>query len=700
MSTATSNPSPDDPGARLDSGLRYLPGVGGTRDEALSRLGIHSIRDLLAHLPRRHEDRRRLAVIRELRVGETAVVRGAIVRVRERRAARGPSVLTARLDDGTGTLDLVWFQQSYLADWLRVGETLHAFGVVQLRGRSLQIVAPEFEVETDGEDAGSSPLDVGRIVPIYDLTKGIHQRFLRRLIDRYLPLAAELGEGPADLLVSGSPTLAESYRAMHFPESFECLERARARLVFDAFFAFGTQLFDRRQAFRGRSEFSFQTTSELDAKIRSIFPFSFTVGQESAVRDIVRDLAGAEPMYRLLQGDVGTGKTAVALYALLVAVRHGAQGALMAPTEVLASQHHRTLSRYLEPYPVRIALLTGSTRPADRSALLEELAAGKIHIIVGTHALVQDPVVFRRLGLVVIDEQHRFGVRERKRLREKGSAPHILVMTATPIPRSLCMTCYGDLDLSVLRDRPLGRVPVRTRVVGSSERDAAVDSVRRELQAGRQAYFVYPLIEESETLALPAAEAGFENLSKDVFPEFRVGLLHGKLSSKEKEETLAAFRDGEIRVLVSTVVVEVGIDVPNATVLFIEDASRFGLAQLHQLRGRVGRGEHPGTCFVGLGPGAGADARERLRVFASITDGFQLAEADLRLRGPGDFLGIRQAGRPRGGLASPLEDPDRFALVRKRAEAFWSDPNHRVFRARWAPSLDPELHRGEFWGLD
>jgi ATP-dependent DNA helicase RecG len=408
-------------------------------------------------------------------------------------------------------------------------------------------------------------------------------------------------------------------------------------------------------------------------------------------------------MYRLLQGDVGTGETAVALYALLVAVRHGEQGALMAPTEALALQHHRTLLELLAPHPrVVVRLLTGSTRTRERDEILDGLGTGKVHIAVGTHALVQDAVRFARLGVAVVDEQHRFGVRERKRLREKGEHPHILVMTATPIPRSLSMTCYGDLDLSVLRERPPGRQPVRTRIVQPGDRARALELVRRELEAGRQAYFIYPLIEESETLSLPAAEAGYERLARDVFPEFRVGLVHGRQPAGEKDEALLAFRRGETHVLVATVVVEVGIDVPNASVLFIEDATRFGLAQLHQLRGRVGRGVHPGFCLVGLGEGgAGAEARERLRIFASTDDGFRLAEEDLRIRGPGDYLGLRQAGRPLADLANPMEDLETFLDVKRLAEEFWRRPESAGYRTTWRRALlGVGSGAGEFLGAD
>jgi ATP-dependent DNA helicase RecG len=400
---------------------------------------------------------------------------------------------------------------------------------------------------------------------------------------------------------------------------------------------------------------------------------------------------------------VGTGKTAVALYAMLVAVRNGFQAALMAPTEVLAEQHHRTISKALEKHPVRIGILTGSIRAGARRSVLEGISAGAVHLVVGTHAILQDPVVFKKLGLAIVDEQHRFGVKERMRLRRKGGSPHVLVMTATPIPRSLCLTGYGDLDLTVIRERPAGRKPVKTVLITEKLRPRAMDFIRAELARGRQAYFVYPLIDESETLALPAAVKARERLSREL-PGRRVGLVHGNLSAAEKEEELDAFRSGRTHVLVATVVVEVGIDVPNATVLFLEDASRFGLAQLHQLRGRVGRGAHPGHCLIGL-EGASADVRRRLRVFASTDDGFRIAEEDLRLRGPGDFLGVRQSGRPHFLLGNPLEDLDGFLRVRKLADRFWEEEGSEPERARWRARIEAEAapegeDREVFVGLD
>lgn len=708
--------SPPPLGERFE--LRRLPGVGSRRADFLEKLGLRTVGDLLRHLPRRYEDRRSLRRISEARAGEAQVLYGELASVEGRDLAHGRSIVVAALVDpdapvqatlwgpggsrgGRGSVELVWFHRRGLLEWLRPGLRLYAYGQVRLRRGRLQMLSPEFELETAGDDAGGGPSPhVGRIVPVYPLTKGLRQRFLRALVFRVLSGRLELGIGPADILLPGAPSLAEAYALLHFPKVWKDVERARERFVFDEHFRFATHLLFRRAAFRESAGRSFAVTPELDRKIRSVFPFSFTAEQDRAISEIVRDLRGPEAMYRLLQGDVGTGKTAVALYAMLVAVRNRCQAAIMAPTEILAEQHARTVSRFLRGHPVRVELLTGSLSPAARRETLEAIASGRAHIVVGTHALLQPSVRFYRLGLVVIDEQHRFGVRERRRLRLKGDRPHVLVMTATPIPRSLCLTSYGDLDLSLLRERPLGRRPVRTVLVGPRDRARAMEFIRGELARGRQAYFVYPLIDESEALALPAARAAHERLARAVFPEHRVGLVHGKMPAAEKEAELEAFRAGRCHVLVATVVVEVGIDVPNATVLFIEDASRFGLAQLHQLRGRVARGAHPGWCLVGYG-NASREVRARLQAFASTDDGFRIAEEDMKLRGPGDYLGERQSGRPHFLLGNPLEDLDGFLRVKALAEDFWKRAENARYRELWAPREEREGQGEEgFLGLD
>ncbi len=614
---------------------------------------------------------------------------------------------------------MIWFNQPYLADLIRPGLRLFLYGEVRPaygrsgrgRGARFQLVAPEFEVDTrdPDEDEESSPgdggarraaaasLHLGRLVPIYPTTRGLGQRTIRRLVHRALELSLEVAfpDGPCAAAYPGVLAIRQAIREIHFPPSVEALGRARERLQREEYFQFATRLLRRRELFRATGGPELEIGPELDTKIRSVFPFRFTPDQDRAVTEIAADLRGPRPMYRLLQGDVGTGKTTVALYALLVAVRNRFQGVLMAPTEVLAEQHHRTVSRFLAGHPaVRIGLLTGGLAPAGKREMQGKIASGRCHIVIGTHALIQDAVRFHRLGVVVIDEQHRFGVRERSALRQKGEQPHLLVMTATPIPRSLCLTAYGDLDLSVLRERPPGRQPIRTRLVGRGQRPQAMEFIRKELRSGRQAYFIYPLIDDSEALAVPAAVSAHRRLSGEVFPEFSVGLLHGRMEPDEKAERLRRFREGQDQILVATVVVEVGIDVPNATILFLEDASRFGLAQLHQLRGRIGRGPHASSCLIGVDTG-GRELHERLKAFAATEDGFRIAEEDLRLRGPGDFLGVRQAGWAEFRIGSPFQNPEHFLSVRAEAERFWRDPRNRQRFHSWWDRGDPGRRESE-----
>lgn len=677
---------------QLSTPIDEVLDLGSRAREAFGRLELRSLEDLLYHLPRRYEDRRQLQTISQLRAGETVTVFARLRSLRLKRTLRGQVVVEVQAEDATGRLQIVWFQQPYLAEVLRPGQNGYFHGEVKRR-RGLQMVNPEFELEAEEADGPGPGVESGtlapmgvpeasihlqRIVGIYSLTRGISQRFLRRCLFRLChgglleTLDWDVKELPHRSLEGGGMDLPSAFRELHFPETFEALARARERLVFDEHFLFASQLILRRRGFRVAPSAPLRVTEELDAKIRALFPFTLTRDQDEAILAIVRDLAGRLPMYRLLQGDVGTGKTAVALYALLAAVRNRRQGALMAPTEVLAEQHFLTFSRLLRQHPaLRIVLLTGSLGAAERREVLEQCASGRAHLVVGTHALFQAGVQFRDLGLAVIDEQHRFGVRERARLREKGRNPHLLVMSATPIPRSLCLTAYGDLDLSVLRERPGRRLPVKTFLVPPSKRDRALAFIGKELSRGKQAFFVYPLIDESETLKLPAALEAHSAVQA-AFPGFQVGLLHGRLSADEKEACMEAFRLKRYQVLVATVVIEVGIDVPEATVVFIEDASRFGLAQLHQLRGRVGRGDAQGYCFIGF-QDPSPEVRRRLQILVRVDDGFEIAEEDLRLRGPGDFFGVRQSGRPVFRIGNPLNELERFERVRSQAERFWQD---------------------------
>jgi len=700
MRDDTTEPNTTTPLFDTATRLAAIEGVVWTRErlDAFERLGLETVGDLLGHFPRRYEDRRSPTPISGLERDATSLVRGVIASVSGRTIAGGRHLLTVRISDGTGELELVWFQRPQLGAWLKSGMCVCAHGKIKRRRGIFQMASPEFEVLGSGDvdtSTGDARWHMDRIVPVYPLSKGVYQRFLRSLVARVLEeLARADGEAlgiestPYDHFFPDGVAPLDAYRAIHFPEDDEEADRAKERFAFDERFRFATRLFFRRSEFREGLAPSLEVSEELDAKIRSVLPFELSDEQNLAVEEITADLRGGAPMYRLLQGDVGTGKTVVALYALLAAVRGRQQGALPAPTEVLAAQHHATIVRYLTEHPaVRVELLTGSTSAAERRRILAGLASGAIHLVIGTHALVSDAVTFSHLGVIVIDEQHRFGVRERQRMRRKGDHPHLLVMTATPIPRSLAMTCYGDLDLSMLRQRPGVRQRVETKLVSPAKRRAALGKVRDELLAGRRAFFIFPLVEESENLELPAAVEGYRRLAAGALGEFEVGLLHGRLDSKEKAEVLERFRSGEVQVLVATVVVEVGIDIPEASVAWLEDASRFGLAQLHQLRGRVGRGGHRGYCFVATG-GASRESMERLRAFARIDDGFELAEADLKLRGPGDYLGVRQSGLPQAGLGHPLEDIEAFRGVQELAGRFWGDPNNAPWRERWAGFLE------------
>jgi len=684
--------------------LQFLQGVGPKRAALLEKLGLVTVGDLVRHFPRRYEDRRQLTPISRVEPGSMQVLYGEIADIRSRLLRGGQTLIEAVLvDKGStgalpGRIHLVWFHQPHLLELLRAGMHVYAYGEARIHRDRLQMTSPEFEIDSVEDSEGEASPHVERIVPIYPLTKGISQRYLRGLA--YRIVQGFTGDvGPYDHFHPDGLDESSALRCIHFPDEWKDVDAGRARFIFEERFVFASHVVFRRQSCRCPVKARYTVTEELDRKIRSVFPFRLTAEQDRVIGEISRDLSSESSMYRLLQGDVGTGKTAIALYAMLVCVRNGTQAALLAPTEVLAEQHHRTITRFLSPHPVRVELLTGSVRGERRQEILDGLQSGKVHIVIGTQALIQDSVKLKRLGLCVIDEQHRFGVIERLKIRKKGDEPHVLVMTATPIPRSLCLTCYGDLDLSVLRERPAGRRPVKTLLVPPRKRSSAMELIRSELAAGRQAYFIYPLIEESEALSLPAAVEARDKLQQEVFPEHRVGLVHGGLPSDVKESELDRFRAGHYQILVATVVVEVGIDVPNATVIVIEDASRFGLAQLHQLRGRVGRGGEQGYCLVGVST-ASRDVMARLEVFAATDDGFKIAEEDLKLRGPGDYLGVRQSGKANFLLGNPLEDLEGFLRVQELAQRFWTDEGNAPYRRKWSRQLELGGAEGEFVGLD
>jgi len=650
----------------LSSPVRYLRGVGPARSQQLATLGVHTVWDLLHHFPRGYQDRSQIVPIDKLQPDAPATICGTITEVRLRRVrGRTRSLVNVGVEDGTATLRATWFNQPYLARTFRKGDQVILSGRATLR-EVWQMAAPEYEVL---DSAQEEPTSRARIVPVYPLTAGLSGRVLRNILG---PAVEALAPLLPDVLPErirtqrGLCSITTAIRNIHQPKSQGQLRRARERLKYEELFLLEVAMAARRQAVKSSGALPLRITPTIDRRIRRRFPFVLTPAQEKVIDEISADLASAHPMNRLLQGDVGSGKTVVAVYAMLAAVANRCQAAIMAPTEILAEQHDRTLGRYLAGSKVRVALLLGGRKSAERRAVRTEVASGEAGIVIGTHALIEKPVAFARLGLVVVDEQHKFGVLQRARLRWKGRAPHVLVMTATPIPRSLALTLFGDLDVSTITHLPPGRQPVRTTCVSRAAQQRAWQFVEEQVRQGRQAFVVYPLVEESEKLDLKAATEMAEQL-RQRFADLHVGLLHGRMKAEEKQRVMTAFRDRRIHLLVSTVVVEVGIDVPNATVMVVEHAERFGLAQLHQLRGRIGRGEHASHCLL-FADARSAEARRRLQVLTDTSDGFRIAEEDLKMRGPGEFFGTLQHGLPRLRIADLAQD---IALARRaRDDAF------------------------------
>ena len=637
----------------LATPLQFLKGVGPRRAADLERVGLVTVEDLLYRFPLRYEDRSRLQTIASLKPGQPASIAGRVLACGLRSTRRpGFKIFEAAIDDGSGSLRAVWLNQPFLKDIFARGQHVVLYGVIEMRGSmSLQITNPQYEI-LDDEDGET--IHTGRIVPVYEKTGAVTPKMQRRLVyDALQRLPPDLPDPLPDEMLARLrlPSRAAALLATHFPPADANLGAlnlfatpAQRRLIFEEAFLFQLGVLARRQtAAAEQKPVAVRVDDRIRGSARAVLPFRLTGGQKLALKEIVDDMQRAQPMNRLLQGDVGAGKTIVALLAALVAMENGLQVAFMAPTEILAEQHYLNIARLLQPSRFRVALLTGSTATAARRAQLAEIASGAVHLVVGTHALVQGDVEFHRLGLVVIDEQHRFGVLQRATLRAKGLHPDVLVMTATPIPRTLALTVYGDLDVSMIRELPAGRLPVRTAAKPESRRDAVYAFVRGQLDAGRQAYVVYPLVEESEKVDVKAATVMRDTLAQDVFPEYQVGLLHGRMKADGKERIMRAFAAGELQILVSTTVIEVGVDVPNATVMVVEDADRFGLSQLHQLRGRVGRGEHVSRCFLLADPQT-EDASERMDAMAKSTDGFLLAEKDLEIRGAGEVFGAKQSG--------------------------------------------------------
>ena len=670
--------------------LTELPGVGPARAKKLEKLGLHTLGDTLEHLPQRYEDRREVCTLRDAPADRPCCVPLLIAETpRVSYVRRGLTLVKVRAVDGTGAAHITFFNQDYIREVLRPGESYVFYGTVERQGSLYAMTNPAFEREGAGRATGL-------ILPVYPLTAGISNNLLAGITRRAVEDCLEGLPEPLPARVREDHQLCQTRYArknIHYPADFEALAIARRRLVFEELFVLTcglAQLKERRSAGEGRV---------LDGdpeEFAALLPFAPTGAQRRAMEDMAADLRSGRAMNRLVQGDVGSGKTAVAAFGAWTAAKSGCQCALMAPTELLAEQHARTMEALLAPAGVRVALLTGSVKGKEKKALLSALAEGEIDLVVGTHALFSQGVEYRDLGLVIADEQHRFGVAQRSALAEKGgeTPPHILVMSATPIPRTLALIIYGDLDVSVMDELPPGRTPVATFAVGEDKRQRMYGFVRKQVGLGRQVYIVCPAVEENgggwedtPGMDLKAVTAYARELRERVFPDLRVGFVHGKLKSKEKEATMAAFSAGELDVLVSTTVIEVGVDVPNASLMIIETAERFGLSQLHQLRGRVGRGKHESFCVL-MTASRSDTARERLRALCATNDGFQIAEEDLRLRGPGDFFGKRQHGLPQLKVADFAADMDLLKEARGAAEELiaadrsLSQPAHRLLKKK------------------
>jgi ATP-dependent DNA helicase RecG len=676
--------------AALNASLTVLQGVGPRHAQTLGQLGMNTLGDMLYYFPRRYEDYSQLKPIKNLWVNEQVTVIGTVQSVSTRPIKGGKvQIVEVVITDGTGALRLSWFNQPWIANRMKTGDN------VAVSGKLDQYLGRLVMNNPDVEPVEAEHLHTNRIVPVYPLTAKVTQKWLRGLMNQVVNYWAPnlVDHLPESIRNSaGLSALGCAIGQAHFPDSQDDLKKARARLAFDEIFFLQMGVLGQKRDWQSVTARRFETSDEwLGARLTGL-PFTLTSAQSRAVDEIRRDLAAGRPMNRLLQGDVGSGKTVVAALAAAVVNQSGAQAAIMAPTSILADQHYRSFSNLLAGTNVR--LLVGDTSEAEKAEIREGLANGTIKVIVGTHALIQDPVTFADLQLVVIDEQHRFGVEQRAAIRNKGATPHLLVMTATPIPRSLALTLYGDLDLSVMDEMPAGRQPIETFVLRPQERERAYSLLRSQVKDGRQAFIIYPLIEESEKLdTLKAATEEHEKLSKEIFPDLKLGLLHGRMKPDEKDRVMADFRDKKYDMLVSTTVVEVGVDVPNATVMLVEGANHFGLAQLHQLRGRVGRGAAQSYCLL-IPDHEDAVENERLQAMAETNDGFILADRDLQQRGPGEFLGTRQAGFASGLRMASITDITLIEKARTQAQSlFEKDPN-----------LEQPEHNllaealGRFWG--
>jgi ATP-dependent DNA helicase RecG len=688
------------PAEALATPVEFVRGVGPQRAELLARLEVSSAGDLIFLFPRDYQDLSDRREIGDLEEDQVQTIHGEVVEIDARSSGFGKSIVGVLVRQGNAHLRAMWFNQPFVREKFREGQHVLLSGKPRFRGGRWEMPHPRV---TWLDEAEAEPKM--RLLPLYPLTEGINQYQMRRIVanalERFSPVLEEVF--PDALLQQYDlMPLAEALPAIHSPQDSEQLARARRRFIFQELFVLQLAVVARRwqQQVNFRAP-RLEASADINARIERLFPFEWTAGQRAAIAEVAADLGRETPMNRLLQGDVGSGKTVIAVYAMLLCVACGQQAALMAPTEILARQHGETLAELLRASRVRYLLLVGGLTPKQREAALAEIAAGNIDLVIGTHAIVQEDVRFAKLGLVVIDEQHKFGVRQRAALRQGKQSPHYLVMTATPIPRTISMTLFGDLDVTTLREMPPGRQEVRTYVIEPPDYARWWHFVRDKLRAGRQAYVVAPLVDESQNFAAASVAEAFERLSNGELAAFRVGIIHGRLSPGEKAQAMADFRAGLTHVLVSTSVIEVGVDVPNACLMVIDSPERFGLAQLHQLRGRVGRGRIAGFCALLIGEQASQQARARLDAFAATADGFELAETDFQLRGPGDLFGTQQHGLPPLRVADLRRDQALLQEARREAERLFaadpglSQPEHARLRRQVLNRYGKALELGD-----
>lgn len=676
--------------SELNKSIQYIKGVGPSRAAILKRLGIETVEDLLYFFPRRYEDRSQLIPIKNICVGEWHTIQGEVLAKGSRGDRFGrKKILEVAVGDETGKVFAIWFNQPYLESYFKSGKKVVLYGKVGQYRHKRQMIAPDFEL-IEEDDQG---LNTGRIVPIYSLTKGVSQRYLRKIIAACLD---KMGHQVIDALPAairqrhGLSDLSHSIHQLHFPDTLADQDRAQQRIAFEEFFFFQIAVLLRRRYLISKKGVQHTISASIIDEFQSCFSFDLTDDQVQAIKDIMKDMKKNTPMLRLLQGDVGSGKTVVSFFGCIAAYANGFQSAIMAPTEILARQHYVNFCAMVQKAPfknMRVALLNSALKKKEREAVLHDLAQGNIDVVIGTHALIQDDVAFHNLSYVVIDEQHKFGVQQRAVLSSKGRDPDVLVMTATPIPRTLCLTLYGDLDVSTIKQMPRGRGTIKTYLFHSDQHEKVYHRVREWVDKGTQAYIVYPLVDESDTLDLKSAVDMFKRFVKKEFKGLRVGLVHGQMDRKETQQVMTQFKKHQLDILVTTTVLEVGIDVPNANVMVIEHAERFGLSQLHQLRGRIGRGEKNAICVL-IGEPKTDSSQQRLEAMLETTDGFKLAELDLTIRGPGQYFGRHQHGLNELSVVNPVAQADLLQQARQEALLMMkSDPQLQTSSCRRIKSL-------------